>query len=392
MYDPFVRGMVQVKMTVNFIVPQSFLRTAAKTDPFYDPIIRAIDGRNDFDWKVYVWNADVECGYTAEHVGDYRLLQTCATWFYRVCRLVAWKVQTWKIYYLFGRLARPVFSRKFKADVVITQAGQFAEVLAGLLPRSRIIDIQHGVLYSRHRGYFDETQRLLPIYQALKRREFWVYGQGFAGCFFKHPDNANDLQGRVKVIGDVIRAVDHCVAHIKRVEKRLIVIASQMTTDFSNETLAALKKIYEEAFMQTRAYGTVVFRHHPRFNACMDLDDWKEKFPWVVTDDTRTWPELFAASICTMTISSTTAFDAAAYGVPTILLDGTAAGWANMMVDEYKYPLEEMTVGQYCNMDYIQQSSVRDKVREWYRRFYSPFTEENCMRLLIGKQKRKQSC
>lgn len=44
-------------MTVDFIVPQSFLRTAEKTDPFYDPIIRAIDGRNDFDWKVYVWNA-----------------------------------------------------------------------------------------------------------------------------------------------------------------------------------------------------------------------------------------------------------------------------------------------------------------------------------------------
>lgn len=371
-------------MKINFIVTDSFLRTAAKTDPFYNPIIKAIEAEPGLEWKIFVSHKGIACGYPAERLDDFQALDVCSVWFYRLCRLIAWRVPSWRVYQWFGWLARPFFAKKFNADVVVTQAGQFADVFATLLPNARVADVQHGVIHSRHRGYFDLEGRLLPIYRGMKMREFWLFGQGYADCFFMNTENAKDLQGRVKVIGDVIRAGESRGEQVAQEEKNLIVIASQMTTDFPKETLAALKKIYEDAFMQARAYGRVVFRHHPRFNASINLDDWKEKFDWVVTDDTRSWSELFAESICTMTINSTTAFDAAAYGVPTVLLDGSVAGFSNMMVDEYGYPFAEMTVGQYCNMDDVQQSSVKGKVREWYERFYSPFTEENCMRLLKG--------
>ena len=374
-------------MKINFIVTDSFLRTKAKTDPFYDPIIKAIDGRPDIECKIFVSHKGIACGYPAERLDDFKALDVCSVWFYRFCRLIAWRVPSWKIYQWFGWLARPFFARKFNTDVVVTQAGQFADVFATLLPNARVADIQHGVIHSRHRGYFDLTGRLLPIYRGMKMREFWLFGQGYADCFFKHPDNANDLQGRVKVIGDVIRAGEKVGVDSwsGRDEVRdMVVIASQMTPDFSSDVLKQLKSIYENAFNSARGYGKVVFRHHPRFGNCIDLNDWAEKYPWVVVDDDRSWPDVFAESCCLLTINSTSAFDAAAYGVPTVLLDGSVAGFSNMMVDEYGYPFAEMTVGQYCNMDDVQQSSVKGKVRKWYERFYSPFTEENCMRLLKG--------
>lgn len=371
-------------MKVNFIVTHSFLRTAKKTDPFYDPIIRAIEGIKGVDWNVFLWDKGVECGYPKERLSDYRVLELVGIWFYRICRLFVWRIPLWKIYRFFGLLVRPLFAKKFAADVVITQAGQFAEVFDGLLPKARIVDIQHGVIYSRHGGYFDETGCLLPIYQTCTNREFWVYGQGYADCFFKHPDNAKDLQERVRVIGDVVRAGE--INRVEHVEKKLIVIASQMTNDFSKETLIALKAIYENAFQQAQQYGKVVFRHHPRFNDCIDLSDWKEKCSWVETNDTRPWSELFAEAICTLTISSTTAFDAAAYGVPTILLNGSAAGWGNMIVEEYAYPYPNMTVEQYCGMEESKRLEVCKKVRDWYEKFYTPFSEENCLKLLEGEK------
>ena len=370
-------------MKVHFIQPLEFNRSPLCTNPYFDPIINLLEKTYGAKASWYIWLVKGDrSGYAKANVRFYYLIcffrNALSKFFCKKCKIL----NQISVDHIIGIISRPFCKEWRNADIIITQAGVFADVLPYISKSVRIIDLQHGIIYSTHSGYFQKNGRLVAQYQSYINREFWVYGQGYADCFFKHPDNVKDLKGRVKVIGDVIRAGEN---RAEQVAKKLIVIASQMTTDFSNETLIALKKIYEEAFMQARAYGTVVFRHHPRFNACIDLGDWKERFSWVVTDDARTWHELFVESICVMTISSTTAFDAAAYGVPTILLDGSTVGWANMMVNEYGYPFAEMTVGQYCKMDGIQQSSVMGKVREWYERFYSPFTEENCLRLLRGK-------
>ena len=110
----------------------------------------------------------------------------------------------WKIYRWYGLFAKFFFRRKFDADVIITQTGQFADELSSMFPTKRIVDVQHGVIYSTHDGYFTADGRLVEQYQFTKNREFWVYGKGYAECFFKHPENAKDLKDRVKIIGDVL--------------------------------------------------------------------------------------------------------------------------------------------------------------------------------------------
>lgn len=375
-------------MKVNFIVTQSFLRTAKKTDPFYDPIIRAIEGIKGVDWNVFLWDKGVECGYPNERLSDYLVLERVGIWFYKLCHIFAWRLPSWKIYRLFGILSRPFFAKKFAADVVITQAGQFAEVFDGLLPKARIVDIQHGVIYSKHNGYFDETKRLLPIYQACTNREFWVYGQGYADCFFKHPDNDNDLQGRVKVVGDVIRAGEDIdrKEQVEHVEKKLIVIASQMTTDFPRETLEELKKMYEEVFDACPYGKKLVFRHHPRFGNCIDLSDWRDKYANVNFDDNREWREVFAEAVCLVTVHSTTAFDAAAYGVPIVFLDERRVDWPNVMKGEFEYPYPNMTISELCGMGDSEWNDVSYAVRKWYARYYEQFDADRCLKLLCNER------
>jgi len=237
-------------MKVHFIVTQSFLRTAARTDPFYDPIIQVIEKLPDIEWEVFVSHNCVECGYPAEKLDEFHALYVCSVWFYRFCRLIAWRVPSWKIYQWFGKLSRPFFVRKFNADVVVTQSGQFADVFATLLPRARVVDVQHGVIHSRHRGYFDVDCRLLPIYRDMRLREFWVYGEGYVECFFKHPDNAKELQGRVKVIGDVIRAGERHLERVGQIDRNVVVFSLQLTADLSTDEIVASVAKMEEFFAE----------------------------------------------------------------------------------------------------------------------------------------------
>lgn len=376
-------------MKVNFIVAQSFIRTKGKTDPFYDPIIRSLEGQRDIEWEVFVWQRGVECGYPSEQVGDYQVFEWMGLCFYKICRLLAWRVSAWEIYRLFGKLARPFFARKFAADVVITQAGQFAEVFDGLLPKAHIVDIQHGVIHSRHRGYFDSTRRLLPIYQICANREFWVYGQGYADCFFKHADNLKDLQGRVKVIGDVIRAVEKGVVDSwsgRDGERDVVVFSLQLTADLSREEMSASVAKMEEFFADFfECFGdkyVCYVKHHPRFNNVYDLSSFYAKFPQV-KETQKLWAELYDQMALHVTFNSTVTFDCASHGIPTFLVDLPSAKiiMRNFYKDDYCYPYYDKSVSEILDLPFEESSAT---ILAWYQHFYTPFSEENCLSLLRG--------
>ena len=371
-------------MKVNFIVAPSFLRTAEKTDPFYDPIISTIDGREGLDWKVFVWRKGLECGYPSACLGDYRLLDACATWFYRACRLVAWKAPAWTIYYVFGRVARPFFARKFKADIVITQSGQFASLLAGLLPLVRIVDIQHGVIYSRHSGYFDETGRLLPVHQACANREFWVYGQGFADCFFKHPDNARDLNGRVKMIGDVIRH-----PRVDRHIKKLIVVSGQFKPECGRQCLLdqveRLREFLNEVDSMFAGGCKVLLKHHPRFKGVDALDLLYKDFPFF-EETKESWEKLYVAMKIHVTFSSTVVFDAASNGIISYLIpppNNDPVLENCFWRDDYHYPYFGKSFKGIVSL--CDAEGTAATIKDWYAKYYEPFSEQKCLELLTKK-------
>ena len=384
-------------MKVIFIEPGNFLRTPQKTNPFLDPIIDVCE-KQGIDWEIWMPSRRTPNGYAAKRVHSYGTLRMAYVFCYRILHYVL-RFPVLRSSLILGNLFRRVFRSSCDPDVVISLSGFWIHFIKGYFPNSRAVDVQHGIIYSTHPGYFDKTGRIWPLYwrDTFANREFWVYGKGYADCFFRHPDNEKDLAGRVKVIGDVVRAGmrNSDLSSYENRPRRLIVIASQITPDEDKEIACRMKGIYEDFLELVRplvfgevpglAECKVVFRHHPRFANHIDMSDWKVRFPWVDMGDARPWAEVFAETLCVVTINSTVAFDAAAYGVPTIILDGKRANYSNLMKDEYHYPLADLTVERLASMSPDERIAIERKARDWYRTYYTPFDADACLKLLKGE-------
>ena len=375
-------------MKVKLIICTSFLRTQDHTDPFYDLIVRLIDECDWINWQVFVWCRDVKCGYPPEKIDDYHCLEVCGRWLYRFCRLFAWHVPTWKLYRLFGYLLRPFFAKKFAADIIITQAGLFADLFAGLLPDTRIVDVQHGVIYSRHNGYFGSDGRLLECYLLTKHREFWVYGQGYADCFFRHPDNVKDLKGRVKIIGDVLSHKE-----VSSDIRDTIVISGQFKPECSQQCLLdevdALRRFLTDIQISFGSKYNILIKHHPRYKRIQALDVLYREFPFF-SETKRSWESLYGRMKVHVTFSSTVVFDAASNGIPSCLLDPPNDDPVLENIfwrDDYHYPFYGKNLKEILELSENPETAI--EIKSWFKRFYEPFENKRCLELLTEKGKLK---
>ena len=368
-------------MKILFIVPDMFLRTIEKTDPFYDPIIRVVDEMPRMEWRVLLPRKGMACGYPQEKIGNYKWFLWCSIWFYRFWRLLNRKTPVWKINYCFGKLTRPLFKKKFDADIIITQAGILATELAGMFPHKRIVDVQHGVIYSTHSGYFTPDARLVKQYQFTKNREFWVYGKGYADCFFKHPDNARDLEGRVHVIGDV------CMHEVvPEGFKDTIVVSGQFKPEAERECLLdqvrGLREFLQSLQTMRGDNVNVLIKHHPRFKGIDELDKLYEEYPFF-SETNEDWNSLYGRMLFHVTFSSTVVFDAASNGIVSYLMDSETndpvlekSFWS----DDYHYPYHDIILSEVLDICAERDTAIR--IRQWYEKFYEPFEEKKCLELI----------
>jgi hypothetical protein len=124
-------------------------------------------------------------------------------------------------------------------------------------------------------------------------------------------------------------------------------------------------------------------KHHPRYNNCINLSDWFERFPWLEWT-TEQNPYLIARSKFHITAFSTTAFEYAAEGVPTCFFwDALNPEGNTIFLQEYAYPghstFEEM---QACLNDESKYDNLSQEVKNWVRKFYTPFSATKCIELL----------
>lgn len=375
------------EMKICFIQDESFLRTKRNTNPFFDPIIRVCE-KNGIDWEIGFKSLPKECGYQRNRIFSLTIFSFFETYIWRIAKC---------IHSITPRIFQITFAKVWKkfggsisnANLYITIAGNMIYELAAMYPNKRIIDLQHGVIYSGHKGYFLSNARLSDGRRTVKNIEFWLYGDGYADCFFKNPENAKDLEGRVKIIGDVARAnaqVEGCRLKVEGSERNLVVMSLQLTDDLDQEEKAGSVKVMEEFFSEFfKKYGdkyTVLFKHHPRFNNCYDLSEFYKKFPQIKESKTP-WGELYPKMALHLTFNSTSIFDCAAVGIPTFLLDlpGAKVCHRDLYRDDFGYPLYDKNVDEILD----KQEECGKISLEWYRRCYAPFDEENCLKLLKGE-------
>ena len=381
-------------MTVHFFQPENFLRSSKRTNPYFDPIIKVCKD-NDISVEIFMPKIPSDIGYDKSILCETFWLSFIATLFWKIVKVVYWRANPRNIYSLYAKLVRPFIKRKYESDLVISCGGALGYILSDLMPETRIVDIQHGVIYSRHRGYFSGDGRLSKLLQYMPNREFWLFGQGYADCFFKHPDNANDLQGRVKVIGDVIRAGEtvggDCCSE-SGATRNVVVFSLQLTADLSQEEISGSVTRMEAFFTDFFAkYGDkykCFVKHHPRFNNVYDLSAFYAMFPQV-TETKAPWTELYPQMALHVTFNSTVTFDCASQGIPTFLVDFPEAKiiMRNFYRDDYGYPFYDKPVDDILGSP-IEET--RRTIIDWYHRFYTPFSEENCRRLLYGGESYKE--
>lgn len=377
-------------MKVIFYQPVSFLRSAKKTNPFFDPVID-VCRKNGIDWEIWLPDARVEHGYEKTHVRDMRWFYFWDHLFYRmfhyVFRMRMERAQFWS-----GFLLRQLTFHRFKADLVISIAGCLVHVMKSFFPHTRAADIQHGVVYSSHKGYFDPHGRIWSFYWSYPERAFWLYGPGYANCFFKNPENHRWLDGRVKVVGDVVRAGKDvssvALPVVGSKARNVIAFSAQLTHDLDAATWDEMVRRMVTFFDKLHAtYGSAyryVFKQHPRFDNCCDISA-LTALPFVELSD-KPWPDLYPQMALHVTFSSTVTFDAASAGVPTYLppypenkiLDGRFYG------TDFNYPFAGQTVEELLALMKDDTAATMKTTHDWFLSCYTLFDEMNCLSLIRG--------
>jgi hypothetical protein len=172
------------------------------------------------------------------------------------------------------------------------------------------------------------------------------------------------------------------------VKRDAIVFSLQFTNTTPMTEMAEMKAGMEEVFQKIERAGlhqqyAILLKHHPRYLNSFDLSDWQERFPWLQTTEEQT-PLLIRRAKYHVTAYSTTAFEYAAEGVPTLyvwrerLLEGKT-----LFLEDYAYPGE----GTFDEMvdaldDEMQWRLLSEKAKAWYCVFYTSFKRKNCVKLL----------
>ena len=215
---------------VVFYYPQHFNRGKNNTNPFFDPLIEVCE-KYGLRYKVLEEPDSKTKKPKNPKAFDFSFLTYLIQIFRYLIPKFFFKTFREKEKFI-GFCISILTLNRFKAKNYITISNAKVNFLTGLNKNSRVIDLQHGVIYSFHPGYFHKDSCLLDELTD-KRIFFMVFGKSYAEMFFKNHSNFRyDIKNRVKVIGTRLGLSD-----VINIEKKFITVlySLQMTADFGIE-------------------------------------------------------------------------------------------------------------------------------------------------------------
>ncbi len=372
-------------MRVHFFQPAQFNRTADKTNPFFDPIIRVCE-RERIPYRVFCAERHrSESGYGAKWGNSWFLFLAevlalrCVKWF---------KVSPQRSYRVWGWMVNLLTFGRYRADVCIVSAQMHLEILQGVAPKARLVDLQHGVISSTHHGYFDARGRVQAFLSSNRHLEFWLYGEGYRQSFLMNPVNAAVLKGRLHIIGDLL-GEQLKPDDSQPCERNAVVFSLQLVSDLGEPMLAAMRDLLwrelEKIDKQPqRVRYRWILKHHPRTTDFGQLDELRRRFPWVELSEVAT-KSLAARAVLQVTFFSTTAFEYAGHGIPTrFLWDEQVPQGRQIFLEEYAAPEIGTDWDSILGIigDKVRYQEWCEKFKGWHARFYVPFSEAKCSALL----------
>lgn len=371
------------KKKILFYYPQHFNRTKEGTNPFFDALLRTCE-RNNIQYDILEEpdpGTDKPRNPNAKK-GD--LFFWTVTSLRKLFSLIFPKQDFFKREKKVAKMINSLTLGKFKYDNVISIAGALRFIFSALNPKGRVFEMQHGILYKHHKGFFDtSTLKLMPQYYA-SNIHFLMWGKGYKEIFEKGEENI--LKDRIHVIG--YPAILHETKNKSITKnKNKITLSLQLTFDLTETQREEEKQLIREFLENIKDSNfEVIIRHHPRFNNCICIDDLLKEFPNARLT-TGTIEDNSSESFLHVTISSTTAFEFAALGIPTYFISGANyPEEENVFKGEFNYPLYwGMSIEEVLDSLSIESNKERAKdiVKAWFSKFYSPFNEEEFIKSLV---------
>lgn len=367
---------------VLFYYPRHFNRSAEGTNPFFDPLIQ-ICVKTGLEYDVY---EEPDTATNKPHNSNVKSA-SCFFWSVIIIRKLVRILMPKSSWYRREKVAAQIFNiltfGYWRYRKYVSISGSMEVFFLALNPKADVLEMQHGIDYSNKISYFDNCV-LKESYQS-QHWHLLSWGEGYRTCVIRGHENDYNLKNRVHVVGyPMYRLLSSPVRVLSG--KFTILFSFQFTHDWDFNKLKLYKQVIWDTLQMLEGVDCeVLFKHHPRYNNCIDLSDLYNRFSFA-HETCEMLSSLQQKIDLHVTLNSTTAFEFAEVGIPSYFLHNAEYSQVdNLFYKEYSYPLYAgMNICEV--VDHLKENSLyqmdSSSVMDWYKLFYSPLDENRFVALL----------
>ena len=265
-----------------------------------------------------------------------------------------------------GKVLKKSLLRRIRYKNLIVLSQSMIEIFRYVNKETKIFDLQHGIIHSEMESYCKGNKVNQRIHE--NNIELLLFGEGFK-TILERTDSTNYYKDNAHVIGIQKESLK---LNTDIVNKNVLVTL-QFTED---HTTYQNEKLYNDfiEFIHSNTEYTFYLRNHPRFNKEVDVENLYQ------FKNTKEAPSQLSEcfSICSfhLTSYSTTTFECASVGIPSVFLTSLKQDFS-MFNNDFHYPLNK-------NLDdiYDNYTECSEKVMQWESEYYSNFNEGKFISLL----------
>ena len=267
-----------------------------------------------------------------------------------------------------GSFITKVFFRQFHFKNYITLSQSMLSVFRGINSNAILYDLQHGIIHNNKKNYLVNSVAESNLVD--NDANLLLSGESYKELLVAN-EKSDYFQNHTLVIG----SDSYCESTIHEKFNKNILITLQFTHDHTADENNILLNELSEFIASVNTDVNLYLKHHPRFNDEVDLSKiLKLSNVKIAPIDIN---ECFTLCSLHATTYSTSTFEAALLGIPTVLLH--SENEFNYFQKEFNYPLNSLT-DEFDSIKFYQEKSKI--VKDWAISFYTPFDERKFLNLL----------
>jgi len=346
---------IKSKVDVVFYYPQHFNREKKGENLFFEPLYKACRNKN----VSYLVFEEVDSKSDKP-----RNKNTIPFDFMFYIILILRKLKMTDI--SIGILLSKTFLRRLKFTNFIVLSQSMLEVFRGVNKDAKLFDLQHGIIHSSKENYIENNK----VSDKISDNKIQLLLSGLA---YKNLLEKSDKSDYLKDNTNVIGVLKSNTKILHESSNKNIMVSLQFTADHSENQNNKLLKEIKQFIISNKKY-TFYLKNHPRFNNEVDLDALTENQNAKLISSQLS--DCFDLCSIHLTAYSTTTFESASVGIPTLFLTSLQSDF-NMFNKDFKYPLKNDL--EYIENNYFECSAL---VKIWESVFYTDFDENKFISLL----------